>query len=491
MSLLIGVDLGTTETKAGLFDGQGRLLRLVRSSYPILSDSETGAAEQDPTAWWNAICDALGEIARSVPPRELDAICVAGQGPSVVAIDGQGRPVHNAILWLDTRVQAQRQALASRMGHPVFPFAHTPLAMWLEQTCTAAARSPRWFLSAWDYITFRLCGKAVASTLAYFEPFPADEVAAAGLPEQMFPALITAGQPAGEVTEQAARETGLPAGLTVVAGAHDGIATFLGAALVEKGRAADVDGTSGGLALCWDSPVDRPGIFSESWLQPGQYIVGGAMASLGRCLDWARQHILGGTMSREEFVALADTAPPGSEGLLFLPYLSGERAPIWDAEARGVLFGLALSHRREHVARAVLESVAFALRHLADEVMAAGAVIAEMYVCGGQAQSQLWNQIKCDVLGLPVSVPRVREAALLGAAILAAVGSGLLPDAVSGATRMFDIEDTYTPDPSRHARYSAQYAVYRRLYPDLKEAFHQLSTVQRARDDGLPGECQG
>jgi len=490
MSLLIGVDLGTTEVKSGLFDTEGRLLRLARSAYPILPGSGAGAAEQDPEAWWKATCQTLREVARSAPPAELAAVCVAGQGPSVVVTDAQARPIHNAILWLDRRVEEERRVLSDRLGRPVSPFAHTPLAMWLHRECGTAKEGARWFLSAWDFIILRLCGRAGASALAYFQPFPPDEVAASGLPEWMFPGTVGGGQAVGGLTEDAALLTGLPAGLTVVAGAHDGIATFVGAGLVETGRAADVNGASGGLALCCDRPVARPGIFSESWLGPGQYIVGGAAASLGMCLDWARENLLGGVLSREDVDALASGAPPGSEGLIFLPYLSGERAPIWDSKARGVLFGLSLSHGKEHVARAVLEAVAFALRHLADEVLAAGAGIAELRVCGGQARSAVWNQIKCDVLGLPVSVPRVREAALLGAAILAAAGSGLQPDIVSGVDGMSGIEETLAPDAARHALYSEQYAIYRRLYPDLKDAFDRLAAIRQAGDKGIAGECR-
>jgi len=479
VSLLLGVDLGTSETKAGLFDLQGHLLRLARCGYPIFTDAEPGGAEQDPTAWWSAVCQTLREVTRGVPPDDLAAVCIEGQGPSVVMSDERGRPLHNAILWMDTRTRGQSDELSESLGSPVSPFAHLPMAMWLKQHRSDAFGRARWVLAAWDYVALRLCGRAAASTLAYFQPFPPAEVEASGLPEALFPQTVQAGQQIAGLTLSAAQQTGLPAGLPVVAGTHDGIATFVGAGLVVPGRAADVNGTSGGLALCWKERILKRGVFSESWIHPGEYIVGGAMCALGKCLDWASEAIMGSQLSRKQFVQEAMKAPAGAGGLIFLPYLAGERAPIWDPEARGVFFGLTLNHKREHLARAVLESVAFALRHVGEEVQEAGARIDEIRVCGGQALSGAWNQIKADVTGLPVAVPRVREAALVGAAVLAGVGAGLLPDITAGANQMVAIDALLEPNPVHQALYAGLYGVYKRLYPDLRDAFHQLGVASR------------
>jgi xylulokinase len=483
MSLLVGVDLGTTETKAGLFDLEGNLLRFARRGYPIISNDESGCAEQDPEMWWQAVCQTLREVSSGSPTSEISALCVQGQGPSVVMLDQTGRTLYNAILWMDTRTVAEREELSRRLGHPVSPFAHVPMAMWLRRHRGHAYQQARWFLAAWDFIAFRLSGRLASSTLAYFEPFPPDEVSAAELPEHLFPAAVEAGHPISGLSPEAAEKTGLPAGLPVVAGVHDGIATFIGAGLVEPGRAADVNGTSGGLALCWDGPIDRPGIFSASWIHPGEYIVGGAMATLGKCLDWVRDAIAGSRMSHQELIEEAVKTPAGAEGLIFLPYLAGERAPIWDPLARGVFFGLTLSHKQEHLARAVLESVAFALRHVAGELLEAGARIDQVRVCGGQSLSREWNQIKADVLGVPVAVPRVREAALAGAAVLAGIGAGYLPDITAGANQMVRIDEVLVPDPDLHQQYSELFGVYKRLYPDLADAFRQLSAVIKAREE--------
>jgi len=484
VSYLIGVDLGTSETKAGLFDQEGNLLRLERCGYPIITAGETGCAEQDPERWWRAVCQTLQEVAQDARAKDLAALCVQGQGPSVVMADAKGKPLNNAILWMDTRPSGERDELSKRLGSPVSPFAHMPMAMWMAGHRQEAYSQARWFLAAWDFIALRLCEQPAASALAYFQPFPTEEVEASGLPHRLFPPMVTAGQPIAGLTSASAKETGLPEGLPVVAGVHDGIATFIGAGLVEPGRSADVNGTSGGLALCWNDPIQKQGVFSATWIHPDEYIVGGAMAALGKCLDWVRDAIAGSSMTREELIREAIKSPVGADKLVFLPYLAGERAPIWDPQARGVFFGLTLNHKREHLTRAVLESVAYALRHVAEELIESGARIDEVRVCGGQALSEDWNQIKADVMGVPVAVPRVREAALLGAAILAGVGAGLLPDITAGANQMAQIDHVLEPNPKRHRHYTELFAVYKRLYPDLRSAFRQLSAIAEKE------ECQ-
>jgi len=456
-------------------------LRLARCGYPIVTAGETGCAEQDPERRWDAVCQTLREVAQDAPAKDMAALCVQGQGPSVVMADEGGMPLNNAILWMDTRPCSERDELSRRLGSPISPFAHMPMAMWMAGRRQEAYSRARWFLAAWDFIALRLCGQPAASSLAYFEPFPEIEVDASGLARRLFPPVVKAGHPIAGLTTAAAQATGLPQGLPVVAGVHDGIATFIGAGLVEPGRSADVNGTSGGLALCWDEPIPKPGIFSASWIHPGEYIVGGAMAALGKCLDWVREAVVGPGVTHEEMIREAIEAPVGADRLLFLPYLAGERAPIWDPLARGVFFGLTLNHKREHLVRAVMESVAYALRHVAEELLEAGARIDETRVCGRQALSEDWNQLKADVLGVPVAVPRVREAALMGAAVLAGVGAGLLPDITEGANQMVRIDGVLEPIPAHHQEYNELFSVYKRLYPDLRSAFHQLGA--RAQEE--------
>ena len=236
----------------------------------------------------------------------------------------------------------------------------------------------------------------------------------------------------GRLTGAAADALGLTAGIPVAGGTVDAFASYHGAGLLRAGDAYDPGGSAGGFGVYWDEPVEVPGGFVTPAPLAGQYSVGAAMAATGRALDWYRDSILGDTISTDALLAEAAATPPGADGLVFLPYLAGERSPIWDPEARGVLAGLTLSHGRGHIARAILEASALAIRHVAAPMLAAGVEVREMRVCGGPAQSEVWNQIKADVTGFTVAVPAVLETAVLGSAILGARRHQCLPESPDG-----------------------------------------------------------
>jgi xylulokinase len=215
----------------------------------------------------------------------------------------------------------------------------------------------------------------------------------------------------------------------------------------------------------WDRPVEVAGAFVTPAPLPGFYSVGAAMAATGRALDWLRVEVLGGTVSTEALLAEVAATPPGAEGLVFLPYLAGERSPIWDPTARGVLAGLTLGHRRGHIARAVIEASALALRHVAQPMLEAGITVTDLRVCGGPARSDVWNQVKADVTGFSVAVPRVLETGVVGSAILGAVGIGAFPDLPAAIQAMTGIDHRLEPRSEHAATYDALYEAYVALYP--------------------------
>ena len=228
----------------------------------------------------------------------------------------------------------------------------------------------------------------------------------------------------GGLTETAADALGLRPGRRSSGGTVDAFASYVGAGLLEPGDAYDPGGSAGGFGVYWDRPVEVAGAFVTPAPLAGRYSVGAAMAATGRALDWYRDAILGGTITTDALLAEAAATPPGADGLVFLPYLAGERSPIWDPDARGVLAGLTLGHGRGHVARAIVEASALAIRHVAAPMLAAGVQVTAMRACGGPARSAFWNGVKADVTGFPVLVPDVLETAVLGSAIVAAVGIG-------------------------------------------------------------------
>ena len=472
---ILAIDLGTTEVKSGLFTLDGRLVGLERAGYPTLR-AEHGVAEQDGDAWWAAIAGTTRRLLVD-GPRVL-AICCAGQGPTLVPTDGAGIPTGRAVTWLDTRASAEVDELASLTGRFSWELWVLPAALHLERNAPSALGEVRWYLNAWEAIACRMTGVAAETRLpGQLRANPAD-VTESGIRTDRLPPVIEAGRMLGQLLPGPAAELGLTAGTPVVAGMVDAYASFFGAGLLEAGDAVDTGGTSGGFAVYADRAVSIPGSFCAPAPIAGLWVLGGAMNATGKALDWLAGILGQGSEPGTGIAGLLGEAalvPPGAAGLVFLPYLAGERSPIWDPEARGAFVGLTLSHTRGHLVRAVVEAAALALRHVIGPIVAAGASVRELRVSGGPAQSPAWNQLKADVTGLVVAVPRVAETAVLGAAIAAAGGIEAYPDLASATRAMVTIDRRLAPDPANRAVYDATFARYVELYPALAPASHELA----------------
>lgn len=474
---ILAIDLGTTEVKVGLIAGDGRSLAAEHEGYPIAVDASTGAAEQDPEAWWAALVTAARRATATAGTAAVEAICVVGQGPTLVAVDAWGRATHPAITWMDGRPAAEAAPLEATTGLTGWGLGILPAARWLERHADAAeVDRTNWYLNSWEWAAFRLSGRAVASrSLGQVLPDPA-RVAEAGLAVERLPPVVEAGSIVGRLTGEAAAALGLATGLPVVAGTVDSFASFHGAGLLDAGHAVDTGGTSGGLAVYWNRKVDVPGAWVAPAPLPGRWIVGGAMTATGKALDWLAGSVVGGAASPDSLLAEAAGVAPGADGLVFLPYLAGERSPIWDPGARGAFVGLTLGHGRAHLARAVVEAAALALRHVAAPILAAGLRIDHLVATGGTARDDTWNRIKADVIGVPVAVPAVRETSVVGAAILGATAVGWHADVRAAIGAMVRIDHRLDPDPALAARYSALYEAYIRLWPAI------APTVRRLRE---------
>jgi sugar (pentulose or hexulose) kinase len=405
-------------------------------------------------------------------------VALDGQGPTCVPTRTDGEPAGPAIAWSDRRALAERDELAAATALPGWLLGILPSALWLERHAPAIGSSATWYLAAWEWLGLRLTGVA-ASTVTHGQVVadPA-AVASVGLPRRKVPDPVPAGAVLGGLTVAAGDALGLPAGIPVVAGLNDAYASCLGAGLLEAGDALDTGGSSGGLIIYTDRPPEVPGAWIGPAPLPGRWLVGGAMAATGRALDWLRDDVLGGTATTDELVAEAATTPAGAEGLVFLPYLAGERSPIWDASARGVFAGLTLRHARGHLVRAVLEGAALALRDVAEPILAAGHRMDSLRVCGGPARSTVWDRIKADVLGVPVEVPAVTDTAMLGAAMLGAVAIGAWPDVPGAIRSMVRVEQRIEPDAALAATYDELFAAYRGLYPALRPIMHALGELE-------------
>ena len=458
---VLGLDLGTSDAKAALIGLDGTLLGLGRAGYPTDLGAD-GRAEQDPGDWWAAL-GAATRAATAVrrepgePPRivELLAICAVGQGPTLVALDADARPVRPAITWQDRRAGAGGYGLLPRMA-------------WLARSEPRAVEEARWLLASWDAVGLWLSGEA-ATTLQAHESVPtAAELAAAGVPPDRIPPPVAYGTALGSLRPAAADALGLPPGIPVVAGVNDGTASMLGAGLVDPGDAVDTGGTSGGIGIYADRPVTVDGMFLAPAPLPGRWVVGGAMAALGATVDWVRTVVLGDRWSADELFRAAGQVAPGADGLVLLPYLAGERAPVFDDAARGALVGLTLAHGPEHIARAALEAAAYSLRHVAEPLAAAGAPVHELRLAGRAVPGDAWARIKASVLGVPAVIPAMGETAVMGAAILAAVGVGAYPTLEAAVVALPAVARRVEPDRTARAAYDDAFATYVALYPALR-----------------------
>jgi xylulokinase len=309
-------------------------------------------------------------------------------------------------------------------------------------------------------------------------------LAALGLPAAKIAHPVAPGEVLGGLVPGTASALGLAGGIPVVGGVVDAFASFHGAGLLAPGDAIDTGGGSGGFGVYWHEPVEAAGSFCTPAPLPGLFIVGGAMAATGRALDWFRDDVLGGTVSTERLLAEAAVVPPGANGLLFLPYLAGERSPIWDPRARGAFAGLTLSHGRGHMVRAILEAAALAIRHVAEPILAAGVTVGEMRVCGGPARDAGWNQVKADVTGFTVAVPHALETAVVGSGILGALGVGAHADLPTAIRAMTRIDRRLQPQTDLRETYDALFEAYVALHPAIAPIVEPLG--DRLASDRVP-----
>ena len=477
----LGIDLGTTRTKAGLIGREGASLGFGRAGHAMTVDPTAGIAEQDPDAWWSGLRQAVGaaldaaETSHGSRPAPT-AICVTGHGPSLTAVDSTGDAVRPALMWLDSRAASERAELEAATGLRGWALGVLPAALWLQRNEPASAERARWYLNSWEALALRLTGAAATTIVEGGSAVSRDVLATTDLDLAKVAPGVETGSVLGGLTPEAASHLGLSAGIPVVAGLVDAFASFHGARMLEVGDAIDVGGAAGGFGVYADRPVAVAGGFTTPAPLPGRYSVGGAMAATGAALDWFAGDVLGSAVAVPDLLAEAAAIEPGAEGVVFLPYLAGERSPLWDPQARGAFVGLTLGHGRAHMARAILEAAALAIRHVARPMLDAGLTVTAMRACGGPAASDDWNQIKADVTGFTVEVPRVRETAAVGAAIVAAVGVGAHPSLPAAIRAMTAIDRRFEPDPGRAATYDRVFETYVGLHPAVAPVLRRSRT---------------
>lgn len=496
MGCFLGIDSSTTATKALLMDADGSVLGVGRATYDFASPRPRWS-EQDPALWWDATVEAVRRVLAEtgVDGGDVDGIGLTGQMHGLVLLDDRGEPLRPAILWNDQRTDAEcdeirevvgRDRLIEITGNDALTGFTAPKVLWVRNHEPDLYERAAHLLLPKDFVRLRLTGEyatdvAGGSGTILFDlarrTWSRPLVELLGIPAEWLPPTYEGPEVTGRVTPEAAGALGLRPGIPVVAGGGDQAANAVGVGAIAPGVTAMSIGTSGVVF----APTDGPAIEPEARLHafchavPGTWHVMGVMLSAAGSYQWFRD-AFAPERSFRDLDDMAAAVPAGSDGLVFLPYLTGERTPHPDPLARGAFVGLTVRHGQGHLARAVMEGVAFGLRDSLELIRRTGPVT-EIRASGGGAASPVWLGIIADVAGVPVHTVSTSEGAALGAAMLAGVGCGAFTDVADAADAAVRLGPVTEPGDDAD-RYAQTYRVYGSLYPALRDGFTALSRLE-------------
>jgi xylulokinase len=505
MAYLLGIDIGTSGAKVLAIDEKGKVMASASAEYPLLTPQPLWA-EQHPQDWWDATCTCLRSVLATVPANEVAGIGLSGQMHGLVMLDDNGEVLRPAILWNDQRTQAQCDYITDRVGketlvaetcNPVLTGFTAPKIIWVRDHEPHLYERARMFLLPKDYIRFMLTGEfatevsdASGTSLLNVPKRQWSDVVLQRLqiPREHLPRVYESYEVSGKVSRAGAAATGLQEGIPVVGGGGDNAAGAVGNGIVQSGILSVTAGTSGVVFAFADNPTFDPDLRVHTFCHavPNKWHVMGVMLSAGGSLRWYRDTLgapetrvakLMGVDPYELITREAETVPPGSEGLLFLPYLTGERTPHPDPYARGAFVGLTVRHTKAHMARAVLEGVAFGLRDSLEILKGMNISIGNVRAGGGGARSTLWRQIQADIFNFPLSTINIDEGPALGVALLAGVGAGLYSSVEEACSAVIKVMSSTPAIPENAEIYEKYYDVYRALYPALRDQFGTISRL--------------
>lgn len=492
MTHALGIDLGTTATKAVVIDAGGTVVAEAERPSELYSP-HPGWAEADTALWWRNVC----ELCRELPTERVRAIGVSGMVPGVIALDNDLRPLRPAILQNDARAEREVAELAeelaaadllARTGSSLTQQSVAPTVRWLARHEPDVWARTSVIVGSYDYLVAALTGVigvernwALESGLFDLrtQAWAPDLCAAAGLDVAEMPAVREATEIVGEVGAPAARQTTLAQGTPVVAGSADHVAAALAAGVLEPGQALVKLGGAGDVLLASDRAVIDRRLYLDYHLVPGRWLPNGCMAASGSFLKWFARELAAGA-SLGELDREAASVPAGAGGIVALPYMLGEKTPIHDPLARGVFVGLHLGHTRADLYRAAVESIAYGFRHHFDVFDELGCEVATVRVGDGGASSALFTSVISSVLGRPLEPLLSRSSSGIGVAFTAAIGAGLIAH-WSAVERFATVGPTVEPDPRTHDAYDRGYAIYRELYESLAPLLHRVARVDEAK----------
>ena len=507
MKSMIGIDVGTTGVKTILVNEAGELLAASLKEYPLHTPHPKWA-EQDPEDWWKATVDSIRAVLAESPvkPEEISGIGLSGQMHGLVLIDRIYEVLRPAILWCDMRTTQQCQYITEKVGdellrnsicNPALEGFTAPKLIWVRDNEPEIYERAFWMLLPKDYVRFRMTGEIgtevsdAAGTILFDvrkRQWSAETLSRLDVPTDLMPPCYESTDVCGPITSEVAEMTGLTAGTPVVFGGADNACTAVGNGIVSPGRTSASIGTSGTVLTPTKTPEVDPELRAHTFCHcvPNMWYVMGVMISAGGAFRWLRDTL--GAQEVEEakkkgvdpyevLTSQAEKVEPGCEGLLFLPYLMGERTPHGDANARAVFFGLTLRHKKEHMIRSIMEGVTFGMRDSLEIIKNLGLDVGQITATGGGARSALWRQIQADIYGSEVVTINIAEGPAFGAAIMAGVGAGVYGNIQEATDEIVKITSRTEPIEDNMVIYNEYYEIYRSLYPALKPEFDRVSAA--------------
>jgi len=512
---IIGVDGGTESIRVGLFDLNGNLKASRQHPYQTYF-TQSGWAEQDPEDWWQSLCVATNTLLSEtqIPPASIKGLALDATCCTVVFLDQQMKPLRNAFLWMDVRASQEAKFIAES-GHPALKYngygnvsaEWMPCkALWVKRHEPDVFRNSNAICEYLDYMNYRLTGEYVGSinntSIRWYyddeeEGYPSSFYETIELEDLIpkFPQnVLDMGKPIGQLTQPAANDLGLQEGTFVAQGGADAFVGMIGLNVIKPGRIAFITGSSHLHLGMSKHAFHRKGIFGTypNSVIRGLHTVEGGQISTGSIIQWFKRHFLKGYEKEAEDLNIslydlmgqrAEKIPLGSDGLILLDSFQGNRTPLVDPNLRGAIWGLSLSHKPEHIFRAIMEGIAYGSEFIFRKFREAGYEASEIFACGGATRSRLWMQIHSDVSGVPIQVPEVQDAPLLGSAILAAVASELYPSIDAAADKMVRIKDRIDPIAENHAAYKFFVDQYIETYAQFSDLMHKMTDKIAAADN--------
>lgn len=485
----LGIDVGTGGSRAVLIDESGKVIASATAAHEDFASPQIGWAEQSPDDWWRACVLVIRQILENIKAEEIDAIGFSGQMHGSVFLDETDKPLRPALLWCDQRTEKQCAEITENIGkerliklvcNPAITGFTLPKLLWVRENEPEIWAKVKTVLLPKDYIRLKLSGDkasdvADSSGTLYFDvqnrKWSSEMLSAFGIDENLLPKVYESIEITGKVSQKAADETGLKVGTLMVAGAGDNAAGAIGMGIVKAGTVSATIGTSGVIFAVTDQPkLDLKGrIHTLCHAIPNRWHNTGVTQGAGLSLKWFRENF-GEGKSYDELVDEAAKIPSGADGAIWLPYLMGERTPHLDAKARAAFIGLTASHTKAHLARAVLEGVAFSLRDSLEIFKESGAEISSIRLGGGGAKSALWRQIQADIYGNTVETIEADEGAAFGAAILAGVGAGAWSSVDEACEKTIRVAEKIEPNTNSVKKLNRNYEAYKLLYSALRPA---------------------